>query len=137
MEGLLMLKKSVSALSVVAFATAVAMSSGAAASTMNNTSPQLWWPDRLDLSQLRDHDPKSNPMGDFDDAEAVKKADFDAVKKDMDALLTDSQDRWRADYGHYGPFFIRMAWPGAATYRIDDGRGGADGSQQRFDRLNS
>ena len=78
-----MLKKSVS-LSVVALATAAAIASSAAAATMDNTTPAFWWPDRLDLSQLRDHDPKSNPMGDFDYAEAVKQVDFDAVKKDIE-----------------------------------------------------
>ena len=91
-------------------------------------SNQFWWPDQLDLSALRSHDARSNPLGaDFDYAEAFKQLDLDAVKKDIDAVLTDSQDWWPADWGNYGPFFIRMTWHAAGTYRTLDGRGGAGG----------
>ncbi|MED5421938.1 MAG: peroxidase family protein, partial [Pseudomonadota bacterium] len=98
----------------------------------------FWWPDQLDLSPLRDHDARSNPYGeDFDYAAEFKKLDYAALKKDIDAVLTESQDWWPADFGNYGPFFIRMAWHSAGTYRTLDGRGGAGGGQQRFDPLNS
>jgi catalase-peroxidase len=101
-------------------------------------SNQFWWPERLDLSPLRQHGVESDPMGkDFKYAEAFKKVDLKAVKKDIEQVLKTSQAWWPADYGHYGPFFIRMAWHSAGTYRISDGRGGAGGGQLRFEPLNS
>jgi catalase-peroxidase len=97
-----------------------------------------WWPNQLNLKLLQQNCPQSNPLGEaFNYVEAFKKLDFAAVKKDLYALMTDSQDWWPADYGHYGPLFIRMAWHGAGTYRISDGRGGAGSGQQRFAPLNS
>ncbi|UCF19280.1 MAG: catalase-peroxidase, partial [Gemmatimonadota bacterium] len=84
-----------------------------------------WWPEQLNLKILHQHSSKSNPMGaEFNYAEEFKKLDFAALKKDLNALMTDSQDWWPADYGHYGGLFIRMAWHSAGTYRIHDGRGG-------------
>jgi catalase-peroxidase len=97
-----------------------------------------WWPNRLNLDILRQHSSKSNPMGeDFNYAEEFKSLDFAAVKKDLHELMTDSQDWWPADYGHYGPLFIRMAWHSAGTYRTGDGRGGAGAGNQRFAPINS
>jgi catalase-peroxidase len=97
-----------------------------------------WWPNQLNLRILHQHSALSNPMGEeFDYAEEFKSLDLDAVIKDLHALMTDSQDWWPADYGHYGPLFIRMAWHSAGTYRIGDGRGGAGAGQQRFAPINS
>ena len=97
-----------------------------------------WWPNQLDLGVLRQHSPASDPMGeDFDYAEEFSKLNIKAVKKDIEELMTTSQEWWPADYGHYGPFFIRMAWHSAGTYRTHDGRGGAGAGMQRFAPLNS
>ncbi len=99
---------------------------------------QFWWPEKLDLTPLRQNSAESNPLGkDFNYAKAFATLDLKAVKADINKVLTTSQDWWPADYGNYGPFFIRMAWHSAGTYRTLDGRGGADGGQQRFDPLNS
>ena len=108
------------------------------ATTGAGTSNEDWWPNRLKIELLSQHSTKTNPMGgDFDYAEAFKSLDYEALKADLAALMTDSQDWWPADFGHYGPLFIRMAWHSAGTYRIQDGRGGGGRGQQRFAPLNS
>ena len=104
----------------------------------SGTKNRDWWPNQLKLNILRQHASKSNPMGeDFNYADEFKSLDLGAIKTDLHQLMTDSQDWWPADFGHYGPFFIRMAWHSAGTYRTGDGRGGAGGGQQRFAPLNS
>ena len=106
--------------------------------TLGSMSNNQWWPDALDLSILHQHDKKSNPMDeDFNYREEFKKIDYDVLKQDLNDLMTDSQDWWPADYGHYGPFFIRMTWHAAGTYRTADGRGGGGTGNQRFAPLNS
>ena len=104
----------------------------------SGTSNRDWWPNQLNLNILHQHDKKSNPMDEnFNYREEFKKLDYDALKKDLHDLMTDSQDWWPADYGHYGPFFIRMSWHAAGTYRTGDGRGGGGTGAQRFAPLNS
>ncbi len=110
----------------------------AGAATDKAKPNSFWWPETLDLSALRQNEAVSDPSGAvFDYAAAFESLDLDAVKNDIEAVMTTSQDWWPADYGHYGPFFIRMAWHSAGTYRTFDGRGGAGGGQQRFEPLNS
>jgi catalase-peroxidase len=119
----------------------IAISAGETCSAWADATPrpnEFWWPERLDLSPLRQHDAESNPYGkDFNYAKEFETLDIEAVKQDIKTVLATSQDWWPSDYGNYGPFFIRMAWHGAGTYRITDGRGGASGGQQRFEPLNS
>jgi catalase-peroxidase len=105
--------------------------------TAMGTSNMDWWPNALNLDILHQHDGKTNPLRDFDYRTEVRKLDFDAVKRDLHALMTDSQDWWPADWGHYGGLFIRMSWHAAGTYRIADGRGGGGTGNQRFAPINS
>ncbi len=132
-----MVKPAIAVLAALATA-APALTSTAAQAEARAKTNQFWWPEQLDLAPLRQHGVESNPLGaDFDYAEEFKTLDLAAVKQDIEALMKTSQDWWPADYGHYGPFFIRMAWHSAGTYRVADGRGGAAGGQQRFEPLNS
>ena len=123
--------------SVLTLVFALAAASPAAAEGRPKSN-LFWWPEQLDLTSLRQHAAESDPMGaGFDYAAAFKSLDLEAVKQDIETVLTTSQDWWPADYGHYGPLMIRMAWHSAGTYRVADGRGGAAGGQQRFEPLNS
>ena len=125
-------------IAAIAVASVPLVPTGAAHAAGEVRSNQFWWPEQLDLSPLRQRAAESNPLGeDFDYAKAFASLDLNAVKADIRTVLTTSQDWWPADYGHYGPFFVRMAWHGAGTYRVNDGRGGADGGQIRFEPLNS
>ena len=133
-----MLKKTLTVIAAAAAVMTLMVSSDFAHADRMAKPNKFWWPDRVDLSPLRDHGPQSSPLGDdFKYAEAFAALDLDAVKKDITDLMTTSQDWWPADWGHYGGLFIRMAWHSAGTYRTLDGRGGADGGQQRFDPLAS
>jgi len=132
-----MRKSSISLLAVLAVTMAPAIATPALAQE-SSLSNQQWWPNRLDLTPLRQHDSSANPYGaDYDYAKEFATLDIAAVKKDIEQVLTTSQPWWPADYGNYGPFFIRMAWHSAGTYRVGDGRGGAGGGEQRFEPLNS
>jgi len=133
-----MIKRSIPLLAALAMVISPLLSPAPAFAAGEPKPNRFWWPEQLDLSPLRQHGIESNPLGaEFNYADAFSQLDLDAVKKDIEALMTTSQDWWPADYGHYGPFFIRMAWHSAGTYRVADGRGGAGGGQQRFDPLNS
>jgi catalase-peroxidase len=133
-----MKKQKRSLVSAVAMALSLTAASSGVSAMGEAKTTQFWWPESINLSPLRQHAPQSNPYGEeFDYAAEFAKLDLAAVKSDIETLLTQSQDWWPADYGHYGPFFIRMAWHSAGTYRVSDGRGGAGGGQQRFEPLNS
>ena len=133
-----MLSKSLYALIGITIATSIAVTNNSLAADGMAKSTQFWWPERLNLEPLRSQDPRSNPYGDnFDYATAFESIDLQSLKSDIEDTLTQSQDWWPADWGHYGGLMIRLAWHTAGTYRIHDGRGGADGGQHRFEPLNS
>lgn len=133
-----MFKPKKTALAAVAVSMSAMLTAAPGMSSNTPTGNSFWWPEQLNLAPLRQHGMESNPLGeDFNYAEAFSTLDLAQVKADIQALMTDSQDWWPADYGHYGPYFIRMAWHGTGTYRVYDGRGGSDGAQQRFEPLNS
>ena len=133
-----MFKRNLPLVAAITMAISFAGATLPAQAQTDNMSNKFWWPDQLDLAPLRQHGIESNPLGeDFNYAEAFAALDIDEVKADIEKVMKTSQDWWPADYGHYGPFFIRMAWHSAGTYRVADGRGGAGGGQQRFEPLNS
>ncbi|WP_310497939.1 catalase/peroxidase HPI [Sandarakinorhabdus sp.] len=133
-----MLRTTVSAIALLTATLSLAPLASPAAAADSNVSVQFWWPEQLNLGPLRQNGVESNPLGgNFNYAEAFAKLDLKAVKADIAGVLTTSQPWWPSDYGNYGPFFIRMAWHSAGTYRTADGRGGAGGGQQRFEPLNS
>jgi catalase-peroxidase len=137
-EAIAMTAKLMTILAATALTALVGAAPTAHAADPRPTNNKFWWPEQIDLTPLRQHHPASNPLGaDFDYPKAFATLDLAAVKADIRTVLTTSQPWWPADYGHYGPFFIRMAWHSAGTYRVADGRGGAAGGQMRFEPLNS
>ena len=133
-----MAKRPIFLLAALAIAMAAVMLASPALAQGEAKSNRFWWPEQLDLGPLRQHAAESDPLrGDFDYAAEFRSLDLAALKRDIEAVMTTSQDWWPADYGHYGPLFIRRAWHSAGTYRVADGRGGAGGGQQRFEPLNS
>jgi len=133
-----MFKQTKPMIAILAMALTPLVTPNAAFAQGEPRSNKFWWPEQLNLSPLRQHATESNPLDEnFNYSEAFSSLDLDALKKDIETVMTTSQRWWPADYGHYGPFFIRMAWHSAGVYRVEDGRGGAAGGQQRFEPLNS